>query len=50
MEYDPADVPELIEPIVRGVADVVFGSRLRGGRPSARTSSGTSSATASSRC
>jgi glycosyltransferase involved in cell wall biosynthesis len=33
MEYDPADVPELIEPIVRGVADVVFGSRLTGGRP-----------------
>ena len=28
MEYDPADVPELIEPIVRGAADVVFGSRL----------------------
>jgi len=33
MEYDPAEVPELIEPIVRGVADVVFGSRLRGGKP-----------------
>ncbi len=33
MEYDPADVPELIEPIVRGAADVVFGSRLSGGRP-----------------
>jgi glycosyltransferase involved in cell wall biosynthesis len=33
MEYDPADVPELIEPIARGVADVVFGSRLRGGKP-----------------
>jgi len=33
MEYDPADVPELIEPILRGVADVVFGSRLSGGRP-----------------
>jgi glycosyltransferase involved in cell wall biosynthesis len=33
MEYDPADVPELIEPIVRGVADVVYGSRLSGGRP-----------------
>jgi glycosyltransferase involved in cell wall biosynthesis len=33
MEYDPADVPQLIEPIVRGVADVVFGSRLSGGRP-----------------
>ena len=33
MEYDPADVPELIEPILRGAADVVFGSRLSGGRP-----------------
>ena len=33
MEYDPADVPQLIEPIQRGVADVVFGSRLSGGRP-----------------
>src|SRR5919204_3063674 len=27
LEYDPADVPALIEPIQRGVADVVFGSR-----------------------
>jgi glycosyltransferase involved in cell wall biosynthesis len=33
MEYDPADVPGLVEPIMRGVADVVFGSRLTGGRP-----------------
>jgi glycosyltransferase involved in cell wall biosynthesis len=33
MEYDPAEVPALIEPILRGVADVVFGSRLSGGRP-----------------
>ena len=33
MEYDPADVPALIEPIERGAADVVFGSRLSGGRP-----------------
>ncbi len=33
MEYDPADVPELIAPILRGVADVVYGSRLIGGRP-----------------
>jgi hypothetical protein len=33
MEYDPADVPALIDPIVRGAADVVFGSRLSGGRP-----------------
>jgi glycosyltransferase involved in cell wall biosynthesis len=33
MEYDPVDVPALIEPIERGAADVVFGSRLTGGRP-----------------
>jgi glycosyltransferase involved in cell wall biosynthesis len=33
LEYDPTDVPALIEPIERGVADVVFGSRLSGGRP-----------------
>jgi glycosyltransferase involved in cell wall biosynthesis len=33
MEYDPAEVPALIAPIVDGVADVVYGSRLTGGRP-----------------
>jgi glycosyltransferase involved in cell wall biosynthesis len=33
MEYDPADVPALIDPILRGSADVVFGSRLSGGKP-----------------
>ena len=33
MEYDPADVVRLIEPIERGVADVVYGSRLSGGAP-----------------
>jgi glycosyltransferase involved in cell wall biosynthesis len=33
LEYDPVDVPALVEPIQRDVADVVFGSRLRGGRP-----------------
>ncbi len=33
MEYDPAEVPMLIEPIERGAADVVYGSRLSGGRP-----------------
>jgi glycosyltransferase involved in cell wall biosynthesis len=33
MEYDPSDVPALIEPIQRQVADVVYGSRLSGGRP-----------------
>ena len=33
LEYDPGDVPMLIEPIERGVADVVYGSRLSGGKP-----------------
>jgi glycosyltransferase involved in cell wall biosynthesis len=33
MEYDPHDVPALIEPIQRKAADVVYGSRLSGGRP-----------------
>ncbi|HTZ62851.1 MAG TPA: glycosyltransferase family 2 protein [Solirubrobacteraceae bacterium] len=33
MEYDPRDVPALIEPIERDAADVVYGSRLSGGRP-----------------
>jgi glycosyltransferase involved in cell wall biosynthesis len=33
LEYDPAEVPALIEPIEHGRADVVFGSRLTGGRP-----------------
>ena len=33
MEYDPRDVPALIEPIQRNAADVVYGSRLSGGRP-----------------
>ena len=33
LEYDPADIPGLIQPILDGHADVVFGSRLIGGRP-----------------
>jgi glycosyltransferase involved in cell wall biosynthesis len=33
LEYDPADIPALVEPIFAGHADVVFGSRLMGGRP-----------------
>jgi glycosyltransferase involved in cell wall biosynthesis len=33
LEYDPSDVPALIEPIQRGSADVVYGSRLSGGKP-----------------
>ena len=33
LEYDPEEIPGLVEPIRRGAADVVFGSRLSGGRP-----------------
>lgn len=33
MEYDPRDVPALVEPIQLDAADVVYGSRLSGGRP-----------------
>lgn len=33
LEYDPTEIPELIDPIVKGAADVVYGSRLSGGRP-----------------
>jgi glycosyltransferase involved in cell wall biosynthesis len=33
LEYDPSDVAALIEPIERGSADVVYGSRLSGGKP-----------------
>lgn len=33
LEYDPQEFPLLIEPILNGKADVVFGSRFMGGRP-----------------
>jgi glycosyltransferase involved in cell wall biosynthesis len=33
LEYDPQEFPALLEPIVKGRADVVYGSRLSGGRP-----------------
>jgi glycosyltransferase involved in cell wall biosynthesis len=31
LEYDPRDIPQLIQPIIDGNADVVFGSRFIGG-------------------
>jgi len=31
LEYDPADYPALIEPIEKGLADVVYGTRFAGG-------------------
>lgn len=33
LEYSPDDYPLLLEPIVSGKADAVFGSRFMGGRP-----------------
>ena len=33
LEYDPQEFPIVIQPILDGKADVVFGSRFQGGRP-----------------
>ncbi len=33
LEYDPQEYPVLIQPILNGRADVVFGSRFQGGQP-----------------
>ena len=33
LEYDPAEYPQLLAPILAGKADVVYGSRFMGGAP-----------------
>jgi glycosyltransferase involved in cell wall biosynthesis len=33
LEYDPAEYPLMIEPLIQGKADVVYGSRFMGGAP-----------------
>ena len=33
LEYDPAEYPVLLEPLLAGKADVVYGSRFMSGRP-----------------
>ncbi len=33
LEYDPIEYPVLIDPLIQGKADVVYGSRFLGGRP-----------------
>ena len=41
LEYDPADYPCVLEPIVNGKADVVYGSRFLGNQIGPKRSEGT---------
>ena len=43
LEYDPADYPKLLAPILSGAADVVYGSRFMGNGESSSSSSSSSS-------
>ena len=49
LEYDPADYPALLQPLLDGRADVVFGSRFVRADRTGCSTTGTRSATASSR-
>lgn len=33
LEYDPDEYTEMLQPVLKGVADVVYGSRFMGGKP-----------------
>jgi glycosyltransferase involved in cell wall biosynthesis len=36
LEYDPADYPKLVQPIIEGKADIVYGTRFAGQKPKMR--------------